>query len=99
MLPFEQAALAHRDAVDGDGAIRAADGLPWKGKDALQERHAFGQITAIGKEARRRFRRPDPDEFGEVEHACRLHGMAGTGQRDCAPVFLQVGSGAVSTTF
>jgi hypothetical protein len=48
-IPLER--LAQRDSVDGDGAIRAADGLSWMGNDALQERHAFGQITATGKEA------------------------------------------------
>ena len=46
--------LTHRDAVDGDRAVRAADGLPGKGEDALQDRHAFGQIAALGEEARER---------------------------------------------
>jgi hypothetical protein len=76
-IPLER--LADRDAVDGDGAVRAADCLPWKGKDALEERHAFGQITAIGEEAGERFRRPDHDKVGDVEHACRLHGIEADG--------------------
>jgi hypothetical protein len=63
-IPLER--LAHRDAVDADGAVRAAGGLPGERKDALQERRACGQITAIGKEARQRFRRPDHDKFGDV---------------------------------
>jgi hypothetical protein len=65
-IPLER--LAHRDNIDGEGAIRAED-LNWNGKDVAQEGHAFGQITAPGKEARERFRRRYYDQVGDVKHA------------------------------
>jgi hypothetical protein len=57
-------AVSMMQAITGEGAKdwcrqrRPIDGIStywrhvqgWKGKDALQERHAFGQITAIGKQ-------------------------------------------------
>jgi hypothetical protein len=46
-----------------------------RAKDALQQWHVFGQMTAIGKEARERLRRPDDDQLGGVEHAGRAHGI------------------------
>jgi hypothetical protein len=35
MIALER--VAHRDAVDSDRAVGPADGLAWKGKDALQQ--------------------------------------------------------------
>ena len=33
--------FAHRDAIDGDGAVGPADGLALKGEDVLQQRYAL----------------------------------------------------------
>ena len=42
----------------------------WKREDVLQQRHALGQITAIGKEARERLGRRDDDQLADMEDAC-----------------------------
>lgn len=51
--------VAHRDAVDSDRAVRPADGLAWKGKDVLQQRHAIRQVAALVEKRRERLRRHD----------------------------------------
>jgi hypothetical protein len=45
-----------------------------KGNDALQE-PPLGRLAAIGKEAHKRFRRPDDDKLADMEHACRPHSV------------------------
>jgi len=50
--------VAGGNGVDGDRTPERDD-LTRKGKGALQERWDFGQIAVIGKQARKRFRRPD----------------------------------------
>jgi hypothetical protein len=65
--------LAHGDSIDGDRAVGAADGLPRQGEDALQHRHALGQIAARVEEARERLGWPHNDELRDVQRAGRIH--------------------------
>ena len=64
--PHEVERFAHGDSVDGDRAVGAADGLPWQGEDALQHRHALGQIAACVEEARERLGWSDNHELSDV---------------------------------
>ena len=56
-------ALAGNDfAIDDDGLVEDADIIPGDGGNALDERHAGGQITANGGQAFDGFRDADQDE-------------------------------------
>src|SRR5688572_32849593 len=58
-IPVER--VADREAIDDDCPLDAADGLTRKSEDALQERHAFGQVAALMEKGRERFGRRDDE--------------------------------------
>jgi hypothetical protein len=55
-----------RDAVDADSVVDAADGLPRKREDVLQERHPLREVASIGEEARERFGRCEDDQLADM---------------------------------
>jgi len=71
--------VAHRDAVDSDRAVRPADGLAWKGKDVLQQRHAIRQVAALVEKRRERLRRHDHQQLVDMQRARGKHGVQADG--------------------
>ena len=64
-----------RLTVDGDAGADPTDGLPRKREDVLQQRHALGQVAAIGEEVRERLGRRDDDKLADMEDASWAHGI------------------------
>ena len=64
-IAFER--RSHLDAVDGDDQAGAADRLSGDCKNALHQRHAFGDMAACGEEHCQHLRRVDGDQFRHVE--------------------------------
>ena len=60
---------AHCNSIDGDGGVRAADSLPWKSGDMLQQRHALGQVVALVKERGLRFGWRHQEQFADLQGA------------------------------
>jgi hypothetical protein len=64
--------FTRRDVVDGDGEPISANGLSWHCQDALEHRHAAGQITVISKERCKRLGWLNRDQLGDKKISGRL---------------------------
>ena len=70
---------AHVGSIDRDGEANAADGLSGQRENVLDERHAAGEITAVGKVGRERLRRICHHKRDDGQLPRRLHRIEPSG--------------------
>src|SRR5262249_13470668 len=73
--PIVHERRARLDAINDDGEPVPTHWLARKGKDALDQRHPEGQITALGEEGRERIRWHGDDEIRDGELADGLNAV------------------------
>lgn len=67
--------LADRNFIDGNCEPVSADGLPWQPQDPLEHRHADRQIAIQVEKRRKRLRRLNGEQLGEMEALLRSYAI------------------------